>query len=471
MIRTRFPPQPNGPLHIGHLKAIVKNFEYPDTVCNLRYDDTNPENETDDYIAAIAEDLEWLGYKPDFVSKTSDYYSQLKAFAEVLLEKNLAYVDFSTKEEMATQRHNMTASPYRTASIDVNMKHYHNYLRSDEGAYGCVRIKIDCAHKNTCMRDPTIFRIKAGGMHPTYDFSHPIVDYLEHISNSFCTREFFVRRDLYYFLIHLFQELMSADTPKHEEPVVFEFDRLNIEGVKLSKRYFQRELAEGKITSFDDPSLFTIAGLRSKGHSPEALKYFCHNYVHYVASDGGVIPMHKFEHALREYYDTVAVRRFGIPDAKMLQINVQYTSTNRPNFPDTEDFTSRQITTEKVLYINSDDFKVDANKKYKRLKPNKKIWLRYLEQVQHISHVIVDGVVTSINAVACKPDGTRCSAIQWVCKADAVKIQTIDGAWWWCEGDIRELDIVQLERVGYFRVNAGILYPLLNLKSGYTDPS
>jgi glutaminyl-tRNA synthetase len=467
-MRTRFPPEPNGQLHIGHLKAIIANFEgltgsaigINDTdsiVCNLRFDDTNPDMEKEEYKESIIRDLSWLGYQPKFVSCTSDFFSKLNDFMLRLLDNGEAYLDFSTTEEIHEQRKTGEPSPCRD--------HEFGGILSPKA---CVRIKIDPAHTTTCMRDPVIYRYKSDpaepGWFPTYDFSHPIVDYLEGITHSYCTREFYIRRELYYWLIAKYQAVMlssvSSVSSESAVPTVYEFNRLDIEGVKLSKRFFLKEIEQGRATGFDDPSLFTIAGLRNKGHSAEALLHFCRNYVSYVAGDGGTVPMHKFEHAVREHYDLTACRRFGIPVNQALKVKVLggRGSTTRPQ-PD------RDIVIDEDILINRCDFKHTANKKYKRLKSNNKVWLKYYQLVSYVDADDTENP-TCLTVQTCEPDGKSYSAIQWLSSSDIIKISG-----WYCEGDILDFEgqIIQFERCGYFRVRDNELIEVISLRSSYVD--
>lgn len=482
--RTRFPPEPNGRLHIGHLKAMIADFEgLPQhrtgvPICNLRYDDTNPTVETEEYRRGILEDLTWLGFKPDRITSTSDYFEELYKFMIYLLENEHAFFEWDS--DIGKQRECGIASHTRHVS---DLKYLDPTTHGERGM-ACIRIKISPDHKMSAMRDPVIYRYKTsggkGGWFPTYDFSHPIVDFIEGITHSYCTREFFIRRELYYWFIKAFLSYPgSAKYSQHAVPEVYEFNRLEIEGIRLSKRYMLQAIKDGQATGFDDPRLFTIAGLRNKGHSPEALLHFCRKYVDYVPGDGGTIPIHKFEHALREYYETHAVRRFGIPVSECLYVWLDLDSDSdldldlitRPNHPDHPEYGDRHINIRRDLLINRSDFNPDGNKKYKRIKCNgNKVYLKYAVCVSYKCHQTDGSKVTDL-VLQIHQDGKASAAIQWLDKADMVTlVETTSGQTWNCEGDIMDHSIVQLERCGYFRIKKdNTMTHLLDLKSSYSD--
>lgn len=478
--RTRFPPEPNGRLHIGHLKAMIADFEgLPQhrtgvPICNLRYDDTNPTVETEEYRKGILEDLTWLGFKPDRITSTSDYFDELYKFMIYLLENEHAFFEWDT--DIGKQRACGIASHTRHVS---DLKYLDPAAHGDRGM-ACIRIKISPDHKMSAMRDPVIYRYKTSdgksGWFPTYDFSHPIVDFIEGITHSYCTREFFIRRELYYWFIRVFCSYPgSMKYSQHVVPEVYEFNRLELEGIRLSKRYMLQEIKDGHVTGFDDPKLYTIAGLRNKGHSPKALLHFCRNYVDYVPGDGGTIPIHKFEHALREYYETNATRRFGIPVSECLNVKLDAdTDTDtvldvvRPNHPDHPEHGMRHIKLRNEVVINRSDFNPDGNKKYKRIKCNgNKVYLKYAVCVSYKSHQYEPNELT----VQVHKDGKGGAAIQWLDKIDMITlVETTSDQTWNCEGDIMEHDIVQLERCGFFKIRQnGTMTHLLDLKSSYSD--
>jgi len=444
-------------------------------ICNLRYDDTNPTVETEEYRKGILEDLTWLGFKPDRITSTSDYFGELYKFMIYLLENELAFFEWDS--DIGKQRACGIASQTRHVS---DLKYLDPVAHGDRGM-ACIRIKISPDHKMSAMRDPVIYRYKTsayngkGGWFPTYDFSHPIVDFIEGITHSYCTREFFIRRELYYWFIRAFLSYPGSAKYAHAVPEVYEFNRLEIEGVRLSKRYMLQEIKDGHVTGFDDPKLFTIAGLRNKGHSPEALLHFCRNYVDYVPGDGGTIPIHKFEHALREYYERHAVRRFGIPVLECLYVwldsDGSISDVVRPNHPDHPEHGNRHIRIHRDLLINQSDFNPTGNKKYKRIKCNRnKVYLKYAVCISYKCHQSNGSKVTDLVLQVHENDKAG-AAIQWLDKVDMVTlVETTSGQSWNCEGDILEHSIVQLERCGYYRIKKdGTMTHLLDLKSSYSD--
>lgn len=476
-MRTRFPPEPNGPLHIGHLKAMLADYhglEPTDVTgtyrlkegladCHLRFDDTNPEEERSEYYTAIMRDMNWLGFSPGDITATSDYFNILYRFMRLLLERREAYLDFSTGEEIAEQRATGTPSPWRDREPDLTEL---GVPVMDKRA--CIRIKIDPAHPVSCMRDPTIYRYKCDNWYPTYDFSHPLVDYLEGITHSYCTSEFYVRRQLYYWLIKLYIHYDTTDAAGDRSyhsmtgqiPTVLEFGRLNIEGVTLSKRNINQMIKAGTVNGYDDPSLFTIAGLRARGHEPGALLHFCRNYVRYTAGEDGTIPLHTFEHAVREYYDANAPRAFGIPESKALMVKI---------LPDDE-----------YVWINEDDFNPDGNAKYKRIKANgNKVWLKGHYLVTYVGHA---GSLLTVRKLDPTDHPGRHAAIQWVTAVAPLKFMDTSGELWICSHDLTENNkitgapdtpgcgcIFQFERCGYYRLRNYRIHPVISLKSGFHD--
>jgi len=468
-IRTRFPPEPNGYLHIGHLKAILADFELPNgndkvkVVCNLRYDDTNPDNETDEYKQAILDDLEWLGFKPTFITSTSDYFNILSVFVDNLLKRKEAYYDASTSEEIGKQRESNTLSPYRSGQLNKDC--YCNSNSTEPDRSWCVRLKVPVElHSSTCMCDPVIMRWKGDSkcMIPTYDLSHPIVDYLEEITHSYCTREFYIRRELYYYMIKLYRTYGDFSISKDSitEPSVMEFSRLKIEGVDLSKRKILAAIKNGDYTGFDDPRLFTICGLRNRGHDAKALIHFCRK-LSYVEGDGGVTPMHMFEHSVREYYEVNAIRRFGIPENKLLPVKVTNSdllgvTIKRPNHPIDESKSKNILSVTSNLFICSDDFKTEHNKKYTRFSPKRPVWLRHYGLVECLKHENKGSLTVGlINGTLSKSFKPRPTAIQWISREHHLELEVndpeSDTQTWLLEENIPETAVFQLERCGYYR--------------------
>jgi len=307
MIHTRFPPEPNGYLHIGHLKAILRNFTFAQKnngKCTLRFDDTNPDHPYKQYIEAIKTDVDWVlaPLKTTYcqITYTSDYYEQLFDIAKQLIKMDLAYVDSASPEIIKDCRFKGVATPDRDNPVETSLKLFNEMQAGmhEDGSL-VLRLKIVVDHPNSSLRDPIAYRIKRTANHhrtgakwkvyPTYDFSHGLVDSFEGITHSFCTHEFYIRRKQYYWVI---------DQLGMHRPEVEEFNRLKIEGVMLSKRKILAAIENGEINGFDDPNLFTISGLRNRGYPAMALIHFCNNYVDYTTTEGGIIETHRFEYAV-----------------------------------------------------------------------------------------------------------------------------------------------------------------------------
>ena len=469
-IKTRFPPEPNGYLHIGHLKAILKNFTYASKhqgQCILRFDDTNPNHPYSKYTKPIQSDVDWIlqahGSNYCKITYTSDYFDQLFSIAQELISKDLAYVDSATTEVLRDLRFKGIATPDRSRSICDNLR---LFKEMQEGLHKdgslVLRLKISVDHPNTSLRDPVAYRIVLGANHhrtgtkwnvyPSYDFSHGLVDSLEEITHSFCTHEFYIRRDQYYWVI---------DQLGLFRPVVEEFNRLNIKDVLLSKRKILAAIERGKISGFDDPSLFTIAGLRNRGYPAEALIHFCQNYVEYSTSEGGIIEVHKFEWAVREYLNQYCLRRFAVKDPLKIIIknfNSDHTVI-RPDVADPSCKVGRQIPLNGVVYIDSCDFKLDPEKRYKRLAPGKEVRLRYYGIVRYISHDDLSVTVELLDKVK-----TKGAAIHWVSQPDQIVLE--DGML--AENNLPVGEVIQFERLGYYRVvSSSEVRQVISLKNNY----
>ena len=388
-IQTRFPPEPNGYLHIGHAKSIVLNFGLAESYrgkCNLRFDDTNPEKEDTEYVEAIKEDILWLGYQWDQELYASDYFEELYAMAEKLIGAGLAYVDDLSQEEFAEIKGTPTVpgkeSPYRNRSVEENLK-FLQEMRKGTYADGqkVLRAKIDMSSPNMHMRDPILYRIKHIPHHrtgtdwviyPTYDFAHGQSDSLEKVTHSLCTLEFEEHRPLYNWLIKTLEIFPSEQT---------EFARLRPSYTIVSKRYL-RELVElGKVSGWDDPRMPTISGIRRRGVTPEALKKFIHAVG--VARRDGLNDIAILEHATREDLNKKAPRVFGILDPVKLIISnwesdkvEQMTATNNP---EDESAGTRQMPFTKEVYIDRADFMEDppSPRKWFRLGPDREVRLKY----------------------------------------------------------------------------------------------
>ena len=318
-VATRFPPEPNGYLHIGHAKSICLNFgvaEENGGTCNLRFDDTNPAKEETEYVDAIKEDVEWLGFKWDALLFASDYFEQLYQFAVELIRRGRAYVDSLNAEEIRAYRGTLTEpgrnSPYRDRPIEENLDLFAR-MRAGEFEDGThvLRAKIDMASPNFNMRDPTLYRIRHASHHrtgdawriyPMYDFAHPLSDALERITHSLCTLEFEDHRPLYDWLVGSLSDAFGG-----EQPQQIEFARLNLNYTVMSKRKLLQLVQQGCVSGWDDPRMPTISGLRRRGYTPESIRDFCMRIG--VAKKENVIDMAQLEHSIREDLNRHAQRR------------------------------------------------------------------------------------------------------------------------------------------------------------------
>jgi len=385
---TRFPPEPNGYLHIGHAKSICLNFglaEHFDGRCHLRFDDTNPEKESQEYIDSICEDLRWLGYQWDGdIRYTSNYFQQLHDWAVELIEQGLAYVDDQSAEEARETRGTLTEagtnSPYRDRTVEENLAQFEK-MRSGEFAEGhCVlRAKIDMAAGNINLRDPILYRIRKANHHqtadqwciyPSYDFAHGQSDAIEGISHSVCTLEFADHRPLYDWFI---EHLSVPATPKQ-----YEFGRLNLNYTVTSKRKLKQLVDEKYVSGWDDPRMPTISGLRRRGYTPASLRQFCDTVG--VAKTDGIVEMAVLEHTIRDDLNNNAPRAMCVLDPLKLVITnwpedkvEMLTAAGHPN---RDDLPSRELPLTRELWIEREDFREEANKKYKRLVIGKKVRLR-----------------------------------------------------------------------------------------------
>ena len=388
-VHTRFPPEPNGYLHIGHAKSIVLNFgiaqDY-DGQCNLRFDDTNPEKEEQRYIDAIQADVRWLGYDWDGLYFASDYFEQLYGYAVELIEKGLAYVCELTPEQMREYRGTLTEpgreSPYRNRSVEENLDLFRR-MRDGEFPDGSkvLRAKIDMASGNINMRDPVLYRIRSGLVHhqtgdawclyPMYDFTHPISDAIEGITHSLCTLEFADHRPLYDWVLD------NISIGCHPQQI--EFARLNLEYTVMSKRKLTQLVDEGLVDGWDDPRMPTIAGLRRRGFTPAAIRDFC-NRIGVTRQDSSV-EMGVLESVIREDLDASAPRRMAVLNPLKVTIS-NYPEGQRedlvaPNHPKFEEIGTRVLPFSREVYIDRGDFmEVAPNKKFKRLVAGGEVRLR-----------------------------------------------------------------------------------------------
>lgn len=387
-VHTRFPPEPNGYLHIGHAKSICLNFGVAREFggkCNLRFDDTNPLKESQEYVDSIREDVTWLGGDwEDREFYASDYFEQLYQHAERLILAGKAYVDSLSADEIREHRGTLTApgteSPYRDRSIEENLDLFRR-MRAGEFKDGehVLRAKIDMASPNVVMRDPTLYRIRHAHHHrtgdawciyPMYDYTHCISDSIEGITHSICTLEFVNNRELYDW---------TLDTLGIYHPQQLEFARLNLTYTVLSKRKLIQLVEGGYVNGWDDPRMPTISGLRRRGVTPEALQDFCARIG--VAKADSVVDFSLLEFCMREHLNAVAPRVMGVLDPIRVVIenypDEQVETFDMPYHPEDAAHGSRTVPFSKVLYIERDDFREDPPKKYHRLAPGAEVRLRY----------------------------------------------------------------------------------------------
>ncbi len=374
-IVTRFPPEPNGYLHIGHAKAICVDFgiaaEYGGK-CNLRMDDTNPAKEDNHYVEAIKRDVEWLGFKWDNLCFAADYFEEMYNQATVLIKKGLAFVCDMNADEIKESRGTLTEpgknSPWRNRSVEENLDLFAR-MRAGEFPDGAkvLRAKIDMASPNINMRDPIIYRIlrmehyrtnNDWCIYPMYDFAHPIEDMMENVTHSICTLEFEDHRPLYDWVVE------NCDLPAH--PRQIEFARLNMTRTIMSKRYLKKLVQENSVSGWDDPRMPTLAGLRRRGFTPAAIRDFCDRIG--VAKSNSVVEASLLEHCVREDLAAKTERRMAVMDPIKLVIdNYPENETELLETENGDGFGSRNISFSRELYIQSDDFMIDPPKKFFRL--------------------------------------------------------------------------------------------------------
>lgn len=388
-IQTRFPPEPNGYLHIGHAKAICLDFGIArkyNGICNLRFDDTNPTKEDVEYVDSIQEDIKWLGYQWANIYYASDYFQQLWDLAVILIKDGKAYVDEQSAEEIAKQKGTPTipgtASPYRNRPVEENLRLFEkmNSGEIEEGAM-VLRAKIDMASSNMHFRDPIMYRIVKSHPHhrtgytwkayPMYDYAHGQSDYFEGVTHSLCTLEFEVHRPLYNWFIDQFA---NSDY----RPYQTEFNRLNITYTVMSKRKMLQLVQEDLVRGWDDPRMPTICGLRRRGYTPTSIHNFI-DKIGYTKYDG-TIDMGLLEHAVREDLNSKAIRVSAVLNPIKLIITNYPTDTvemmEATNNPEDENAGTHEIPFTKELYIERDDFMEEAPKKYFRLTINGEVRLK-----------------------------------------------------------------------------------------------
>jgi glutaminyl-tRNA synthetase len=440
-VATRFPPEPNGYLHIGHAKSICLNFgvarDYGGT-CNLRFDDTNPVKEDVEYVESIKEDVRWLGFEWDSLHFASDYFEELYSYAVELISKDKAYVDSQSSVEIRHNRGTLTEpgkdSPYRSRSVAENLDLFKR-MRAGEFADGAhvLRAKIDMASPNINMRDPVLYRIKRAHHHrtrdawciyPMYDFAHPPSDAIERITHSLCTLEFEDHRPLYDWLID--------SLPVPAKPRQIEFARLNLTYTVMSKRRLLELVDEGRVSGWDDPRMPTLVGMRRRGYTPEAIRNFCERIG--VAKRENLIDVALLEHAVREDLNKRAPRVMGV--LRPLRVVIENYPENETEYVDVvnnpEDAAAgtRQVPFSRELYIEQEDFREDPPKKFFRLAPGREVRLRCAYFIT-CTGVVKDPVTGEVIELRCTydpatrggdaPDGRKVKAtLHWVSAAHAV---------------------------------------------------
>ncbi len=441
---TRFPPEPNGYLHIGHAKAIGVNFglakEYAEVGarCHLRFDDTNPVKEDAEYVDAIKKDIAWLGYEwGEHLYFASDYFEYFYGCAVALIEKGLAYVDTQTPEEIRAQRGKVheagTASPHRARSVDENLELFKGMRGGEiEDGGAVLRANIDMESGNMNMRDPVLYRVLHAAHHktgdawciyPMYDFAHPLEDAKEHITHSLCSLEFENHRPLYDWVVD--------NCPVASKPRQIEFARLNIGYTVMSKRKFIQLVEENHVGGWDDPRMSTLSGMRRRGYPPEAIRTFVEKVG--LTKQNSLSDFALLEFEVRGYLNNVALRKMAVLDpVKIVITNYPEDASelvDLPNNPQDESAGTRQLTFAREIWIEREDFLIDAPKKFFRLKPEGAVRLRGAYIIQHVGHELDDsGEVSEIHCELIPntigqsaPEGIKCkTAIHWIACQEAI---------------------------------------------------
>jgi len=448
-VHTRFPPEPNGYLHIGHSKAICLNFGLARKYhgqCNLRFDDTNPEKEETEYVESIREDIQWLGFQWDQELYASDYFQQLYEFAHRLIQKGLAYVEDASPDEIARLKGTPTTpgteSACRSRSIEENTDLF-NRMKMGEFKDGekVLRAKIDMKHTNMLMRDPILYRIKHTEHHrtgndwciyPMYDFAHGQSDSIEQITHSICTLEFIPHRELYNWFIEQLEIFPSRQ---------YEFARLNMTYTLMSKRKLlmlvQKQIVEG----WDDPRMPTLSGFRRRGYTPESIREFCDKIG--VAKRDNMIDISLLDFCLREHLNRIALRRMAILDPiRVVITNYEEGKTewlNAENNPEDPDGGHRSLAFGSNLWIERDDFMEQPTKKYFRLGPGLQVRLKHAYIIE--CHDVKKDAEGNITEVHCRyfPESKSGS--------DQSGLKVKGTIHWLCEGHTREAEIRLYDRL------------------------
>lgn len=438
-IQTRFPPEPNGYLHIGHVKALCIDFGMAEKFggkCNLRFDDTNPTKEDSEFVDAITEDIHWMGFEYAKLIYGSDYFDEDYRFAVKLIKNGDAYVDDLSKEQMREYRGTLTEpgknSPYRDRSVEENLDLFER-MKNGEFPDGSrtLRAKIDMASPNINMRDPALYRIVHMTHHhtgdkwciyPMYDFAHPIQDALEGVTHSLCSLEYEAHRPLYNWVID--------KCGFEKKPRQIEFARLNLTGTVMSKRYLRKMVEEGYVNGWDDPRMPTLCALRRRGYTPEAIKDFLNRVG--VAKADSTVDIAVLEHCIREELNLTAPRAMAVirplsvivdnyPEGKSEKIEIEV----NPNNPEQG---KSEVTFSRELFIEQDDFMLNPPGKYFRLCPEKEVRLKGAYYVKYVSHETDEnGNITCVHVVydpesrgGETADGRKVKGtIHWVAKSSA----------------------------------------------------
>lgn len=441
-IVTRFPPEPNGYLHIGHAKSICLNFGLAhiyDGVCHLRFDDTNPEKESDEYVRSIQEDIAWLGFQWAGQARfASDYFSQLYQFAEELIAQGLAYVDDLNAEEMREYRGTLTEagkdSPYRNRSIEENRDLFRR-MKAGEFADGSktLRLKIDMSAGNVNLRDPVIYRIRRVHHHrtgddwciyPMYDFTHAISDAIEHITHSLCTLEFESHRPLYDWVI---EHINSPSTP-HQ----YEFSRLELLYSVTSKRKLNQLVTEGFVNGWDDPRMPTISGMRRRGYTPSGLRLFAKRIG--ISKSENIVDISVLEGAVREELESAPRMMAVLKPLKVEIINFdeqQAQSRSAPYHPHHPELGEREVPIGSHLYIEADDFSLNPPKGWQRLTEGGEVRLRYSYVMKCVEAVVDENgnpvllkCTLDYDTLGKKPEGRKVKGvIHWLATEHAVAVR------------------------------------------------
>ena len=443
-VHTRFPPEPNGYLHIGHAKSIYLNFSIAtefNGLCNLRFDDTNPTKEEQEYINSIIEDVRWLGFDwEDRLYYASDYFEQMYEYAVKLIEAGKAYVDDMSAEEISDYRGTLTQpgkqSPYQSRSIEENIDLF-SRMRAGEFPDGSrvLRAKIEMASGNLNMRDPVMYRIRYSEhprtddkwcIYPMYDWAHGLEDSIEGITHSICTLEYEDHRPLYDWFL---------DKLGIYHPQQIEFARLNLTYTVMSKRMLLELVREGYVSGWDDPRMPTISGLRRRGYTSESIRNFCQRIG--VAKTGSIIDIALLEHSLREDLNKQAQRVMGVLHPLRLVIDNypegQVEELDAVNNPEDSSAGKRKVPFSRVLYIEREDFSEDPPKKFFRLAPGREVRLRYAYFITCVD-VIKDGQSGEVVELRCtydpatrggdSPDGRKVKAtLHWVSAEHALEAE------------------------------------------------